>query len=170
MSAKVGWLERLLCKFLPYRDITKTVDGQEVLYLRRFFLWRSDKRDQYGDDGSALFLHVIHRSDDDRDPHDHPWDFSTFVLKGGYDDEQWVWHPPFPTSHGIAIPGMRQLMGYEPVNRLGFKRRAAEHIHRVRLRDEKTAWTLVRAGKKRRRWGFVTETGWKHFKEYLGIP
>lgn len=37
-----------------------------------------------------LYLHVFHRGDEDKDPHDHPWDFRTFPLRS-YVEE--VVHP-----------------------------------------------------------------------------
>jgi hypothetical protein len=162
MSQRIGWFERLLCRFVPYRDIVKEEDGKPVLYLRRFFLRRSVKGSQTGDEG-GLFLHVIHQSDNDRDPHDHPWDFKSFILVGGYDDEQWEW---FTNFQGW---GARVFEGYERVKPLTKVERKAEHIHRVRLYGERTAWTLVWTGAKRRSWGFVTKDGWVHWRTYLGL-
>jgi hypothetical protein len=105
-----GWFERLLMKLVPHFDIVKTTqllcpncvlecdfcDNPEntkatVIYLRRFYLWRSK---WIGKNWGDLYLHHIIRSDDDPDPHDHPWGFTGFILAGGYTDEQWRWLPP----------------------------------------------------------------------------
>ena len=32
----------------------------------------------------CLYLHKIHLADGDRDLHDHPWWFASWVLRGGY--------------------------------------------------------------------------------------
>lgn len=150
-------IEWLLTKLLPYRDIIKEVDGENKLYLRRFFLWRRVKGSTTGDEG-GLFLHVIHRQDDDRDPHDHPWNFTTLVLRRGYFDEQWV------DCFG------KVFVCYTKTKPLRIYRREAEHLHRVKgITPGRPVWTLVFTGPKRREWGFVTENGWQHFAQYLGL-
>lgn len=151
----------LLCKIFPYRDIVKTVDGEVVLYLRRWFLWR--RRGDDSGDGGGVFLHRICRSDDDPDPHDHPWDFTTFVLCGGYVDEQWVMRRD---ADGVPV---RSFRSYETVPVFAKVSRPAEHVHRVLLNSGRHAWTLVLAGPYRRSWGFVKKDGWVYFKQYLGI-
>ena len=37
--------------------------------------------------GREVKLHIMLRSDDDREMHDHPWGFWSLVLSGGYDEE-----------------------------------------------------------------------------------
>lgn len=32
----------------------------------------------------ALYVHTIHRADEDKHPHSHPWNFVTVVLSGAY--------------------------------------------------------------------------------------
>jgi hypothetical protein len=184
----VSLLERVLCKLLPYRDITKVVDGVETLYLRRFFLRRGKKGSTTGDEG-GIFLHVIHRNDDDRDPHDHPWDFTSVILKGGYVDEQWRWDEGDYDEEGCEArihdgcggscngdgstgsPGYRTFTDTEPVGVGSIVRRYADHLHRVQgIVPGRPAWTLVFTGARRHDWGFVTETGWQHWRKYLGLP
>lgn len=182
-----GWFERLLCLLLPHRDITKVVDGEELLYLRRFFLKRAKKGSTTGDEG-GVFLHVIHRSDDDRDGHDHPWDFTSVILSGGYWDEQWRWIEGETVSNqcnvrvhdgcgggcngdgSVTFEGYREHIGNEWVGRGHVVRRPAEHLHRVQgIKPGSPTWTLVFTGQRRREWGFVTEHGWVHWREYLGL-
>lgn len=154
-------LERILCAVLKHRDIVKEIDGERVLYLRRFFLWRYDSTDETGDTG-GLFIHHICLSDRDRDPHDHPWDFATLILKGGYTDENWPigyygsagFHRDSAPVDTEAKPGRAFV-------------RSAEYAHRVRLAPGKTAWTLVFTGPCRRVWGFWTAKGRRRWDEYL---
>src|SRR5260221_12600638 len=42
--------------------------------------------------GYSLKLHIILRSDRDRELHDHPWTFVTWMLAGGY----WEYTPTLP--------------------------------------------------------------------------
>lgn len=53
----------------------------ESIYLRRWYLFKS----KYFN----IMLHNIRRSDDDPDPHDHPWGFVSVILRNGYVDEQY---------------------------------------------------------------------------------
>lgn len=129
-----------------------------VLYLRRFYLFRSR---WLGLNLGDIYLHHIIRSDDDKDPHDHPWGFLGFVLAGGYTDEQWAWLP---------LTGVRSGPWLEPVRPLTVIYRPPEHIHRVIVPAGKTAWTLIFTSKYRRNWNFITQEGPVFWRKYLGIP
>lgn len=163
------FIEWLLTKILPFRDIIKEVDGKPTLYLRRFFLWRNVKGSKTGDEG-GVFLHFIHRNDDDRDPHDHPWDFTSFIVARGYKDEQWNCYEKEIESLPTFKQFNRDFMGYEDVKPFSTVFRKAEHVHRVRgIEPGKPAVTLVWTGPARREWGFMKYTGWTHWAVYLGI-
>jgi hypothetical protein len=127
--------DRALERRHAHQDIMKP----EGLYLRRWFL--SGGRDS----PLKAFLHEIRLSDTDPDPHDHPWDYTSIVLAGGYDEE---------TEHGVSIARPGEVV-----------RRMAEHTHRVRLVDP--TWTLFIAGSRRRAWGFKTREGWQDYETYL---
>lgn len=182
--------EKFLSLVLPHFDIKKTIDGQEVVYLRRFFLFKS----RWGN----IYLHHILRSDDDPDPHDHPWDFTSLILRGGYVDESYRWLNAGQCTVDITTPpsSLRVVTPLEKGQRFGpvlqevkpftVQRRKAEHIHRVILDTRCTgkdlhhgqswcgettpAWTLVFTGPYRRDWNFVTKQGFVPWKKYLNIP
>lgn len=190
---EMGWFERLLLWLVPHFDIVKDVEGPShecdtcggrgavrhcpaedceagfvktkhtVLYLRRFYLWRSS---WVGLNFGDLYLHKIYRSDDDPDPHDHPWNFRTFVLKGGYYDESWTFVDG--QRHRLYLPG-------SSVSAPATRYRPREHIHRVILTDGKPAWTLVwtsgytRDSKGDADWCFVTERARVPWRIYLGL-
>lgn len=86
-----------------------------------------------------IFLHRIINSDLNN-LHDHPWNFRTLVLLGGYWDcteEGKVWIGPF-----------------------NYKYYDAESFHRIEL-DKKTnyCWALIFPSKKIKDWGFKTKEG-----------
>lgn len=170
---------RFLSWILEYFDITKTVDGQDVIYLRRFFLWRGKNR--------RVFLHAFLRSDDDPEPHDHPFDFTSIILSGGYIDENWGFvvdgegykqlakgyrleanGKHFAPADKHEITGHRLFRRNERVLPWSIVKRRAEHIHRVIL-DRGTAWTIVIAGPDRRPWYFIKEDRKVWWREYLGV-
>lgn len=94
----------------------------------------------------AIRLHHILRSDQAEALHDHPWDFCSFLLSGGYTEvrpDGAVYHP-----QGSVV------------------RRRAEDLHRLII--WRPVWTLVFTGPRRRTWGFQTETGWVPWAEALG--
>lgn len=140
-------------KFLPwlgsfFKKFTITAaDGSP--YLTRYYILKTR--------WLKVYLHQFHRSDEDRDMHDHPWNFMSIVLKSGY-----VEH--LPESIKLRKPG-------------AIIRHCAEDRHFVKLlpqcrspeciSPEVEAWTLVFVGKKRREWGFHTQDGWLHWREYL---
>ena len=92
------------------------------------------------------YLHHILRSDADRNLHDHPFDFVTIVLWGGYYEHTPAgrrWCPP-----GTVI------------------RHSAEDLHRIEIPAGQTAWTLFLRGPRTRDWGFQTPDGWIDWRDY----
>lgn len=109
-----------------------------------------------------LYLHCFYRSDEDPDPHDHPWDFWSLVLWRGYWDETWN-----VVRDWVGKP-WRMVLKRPRRGFLAFARRRAEHLHRAQLLDEtKRTWTLIGSGMRRRDWYFYTEDGPVHWQEYL---
>lgn len=108
----------------------------------------------------GIKLHWIRRPDKDRDLHDHPWPFVSFILFGAYVEE--VPAKPERDKSGWWL-GTKQLVK----SRVSVKR--AEDAHRIVAVSRLGAWTLVFNGKKQRSWGFWTKDGWRAWREYLGV-
>lgn len=132
-------------------------DGDEV-YMERYFLFKSRLL--------SVYLHHFLRSDTDRALHDHPWDFLTIILSGGY----WE-HTPHPSN---PWPVTRRR--WHGPGSILFRR--ATHRHYVELpkvgswasfapilRPEIPAITLCVVGVKWREWGFILPEGWTAFRE-----
>lgn len=94
----------------------------------------------------CVYLHQILRSDADRNLHDHPFDFVTVILWGGY----WEHSPAGRKWYG---PG-------------SVIRHHAEDFHRIELPNGGRCWTLFIRGPKIRSWGFDTPDGWIDWREY----
>lgn len=94
----------------------------------------------------TLRLHHTLRSDDRAHFHDHPMDFASIILWGGY-----IEHTPNKPPRTFR-PGQ-----------LNIKR--AEELHALELRS-KSCWSFLFAGPVRRQWGFQTEDGWIKAGDY----
>jgi hypothetical protein len=44
-----------------------------------------------------------HADDDRGDPHNHPWNFESTILFGGYTDERWVLGPDGSITHHVRV-------------------------------------------------------------------
>lgn len=95
-----------------------------------------------------LRLHHILRSDARDHYHDHPMDFTSLILRGGY------------VEHRPDHEPQRYLPG-------DVVRRRAEDLHYLELIGD-SAWTFLVTGPIRREWGFQTEDGWIVAGEYDG--
>jgi hypothetical protein len=106
-----------------------------------------------------IYIHNILRSDEEAHPHDHPWNFLSFVLKGGY-SEEWL-HFYEDKAYQKGAPLLKS------VRRPGtFVYHDAKDFHKLTLLKG-SAWTLVFTfGKRRPSWGFQTEQGWLEHKAY----
>ena len=92
-----------------------------------------------------LYLHMINLADKDKDQHDHPWNFISLILKGGY----------FEEIHNDLHLRLPFTASYKK----------ADTPHRVIDLLGKT-YTLVLTWGKRRVWGYHTKNGWVDFETY----
>jgi hypothetical protein len=93
----------------------------------------------------TLRLHVIHQVDRG-DPHDHPWDFTSHLLRGAYVEETPDGHVPHEEGSIYA--------------------KRAEDRHLI-VSLAGPVVTLVTTGLVRRDWGFWTPTGWLVWHEVI---
>lgn len=126
------------CRFVgsPYTppDVSIQPDGNPYLY--RWHLL------PYTKEGPNVFLHIQVASDPERPLHDHPWDNTSHILAGGYDE--------------LTLPGspfaIRQVFSRFTGQTI---HRKAEEAHRLILpANVPYTMTLFTTGQHRRDWGF----------------
>lgn len=121
-------------------------------HKNRWRFWRNDIGDYMqrwilSTPWGTVRLHHILRSDNAQSLHDHPWDFYSFLLTGGYLEvtpEGERWWPRFSVVH-----------------------HKAEDLHRLIV--ARPLWTLVVTGPLRRKWGFQTDTGWVYWRDAFAL-
>jgi hypothetical protein len=125
--------------FLRWCDIT--IDGE--LYLSRLNLLKTP--------WFSIKLHWIHKPDPDRDLHDHPWWFVSFVLRGGYTE--------ITCADPAIYPRIEHKVSW-------FNSKNCKEAHRIAYVKPKTL-TLVITGGKKKSWGFFDDHGrftdWKQY-------
>lgn len=139
-------------------------ENPDDLYLRRYYLYRGPRRPH-------VYLHHIIRSDYDRACHDHPWDFTSLILKSGYFEYNETVVPGHPgnTSTPVSItigsctcsdtPNGMSFISREWRGPGSMVQHKCTDLHRLELK--KPAWTLVFTGPRKREWGFFThDKGW----------
>jgi hypothetical protein len=110
-----------------------------------------------------VYFHIQVASDPERPLHDHPWDNTSVVLSGGYDE---VWSPqPWLDEHHPSIAHYeRKLRSGNVVHR------AAAEAHRLILPEHiPYTMSLFSTGPKVREWGFWFPDRWRSFKEVTEI-
>lgn len=132
--------------FLSRFDIRDEATGE--LYLRR---WRVVQTPWF-----AVYVHRILRPDKDRDLHDHPWSFVSWVL--------WGWYREVRAARDGWFSRPRHLRRW-----LSLAWHRAERAHRIIEVRPGGVWTLVLTGRRRREWGFHTRWGWVDWRRYLGV-
>jgi hypothetical protein len=116
---------------------------REVPYLDRYIMYLG---------GLCVRLHKFWRGDDDRAPHDHPWNFWTFPL-ASYKEitERDIWWG------GHDLEWRREV---NVVKAFRLHKRPAKYRHIVIGRADdstKPFWTFVITGKVVNKWGFWPE-------------
>lgn len=158
----------------PIEEISRSEGGYMTRYhLTPWAWWPFQKR---------LYLHHFTGPDSDAEPHDHPMDFRSFILWGGYTEE--VWHIETEQEHDRQ--GCPACL-YGPQCELWWQKKyvrrwpltthfaKASHTHRITTLHAKNVWTLFLRGPKTQDWGFfmglprptaVKVVSWV----YLGLP
>lgn len=127
----------------------------------------------------GLFSIMYHKVllSDDVCPHDHPWGFVTFILKGGY----YEWTPSNQKERSkvrtarMGVDDTIEFCRWHGVGSVMY--RPAKWRHRLELKqsyvDDLTktenpipAHTLVFSGRVVRDWGFFTKKGWIFWEKY----
>lgn len=117
--------------------------------------WRAQLYPRFG-----ICIHRI-QSSDARAFHDHPWNFTTLILRGGYTE----YTPSGIDASQITLAS--EYDGSEPVTytrhcavryRAGqVLRRRASAWHYLQLEPGAETWTMFCVGRKRHRWGFLVD-------------
>ena|SRR6202158_3596098 len=126
-------------------DLVIAPDGKAYLYR-----WHLVPRG-----GAAnLYFHIQVADDPERPLHDHPWDNTSVILAGGYEEHICKGRPnALNTRIYIRAPG-------EMIHR------AADWSHRLLMLDNTPyAMTVFMTGPKKRDWGFWYPDGWKLWSE-----
>ena len=131
-----------LMEYLGRRRIIYDREDNEP-YLERYYIFLKNRKNF----PFNIFIHKFLKSDPDN-LHNHPWDFRTIILKGGYWEHR---------ETGKFWRG-RGTYNYAPANT----------FHRVEL-DENIpyCWTLFIPSASKQDWGFKTINGWVQNDEYF---
>lgn len=137
---------------------------------KRWKLYRSDLGDYmrrwiFRHPLGTLRVHRILRSDEGRDFHDHPFDFTSLILHGGYVEHRPGCEVGLPTTWE-GIPARRAGCCCRVYGPGSIVRRRAEEFHRLELVNGPTT-SLVVTGPYRRPWGFLLKNGnWQDHTAY----
>lgn len=122
--------------------VKKIVSREGQLHFRR---WRLIQTPWF-----AVFIHHIARSDEDKDPHSHPFNFTSFILRGGYQELVMWWDSILDPAPAMKIHTIRAGE---------YLTRRSHEFHKITLLDSKPVWSLVFIGRRTPEWGYLTKEG-----------
>lgn len=118
------------------------------VYLRRLIVFKTPL--------CALYRHSIYVRDRDRDPHNHPRGFWSWVLRGGYEEKRWRRYGP------TFMPSMRVRRRWSLAHT---DRRA---FHTIEILYSVPTVTLIWLGPRHTEgWGFLTPEGFVASPGYI---
>lgn len=142
--------------------------------VRRLRLRRADGDiylDRWGighDRIGRVLIHRMQAPDPGIDLHDHPWWFASIILKGGYTELR------ADIRDAVVFAGLADLHPSSdrgvPVDRRpgSIRTMRLDECHTItRLRNERSSWSLVIGGPRRRRWGFYMASGFVSDRRYV---
>lgn len=100
----------------------------------------------------SIRIHHIKRPDADPFLHDHPWNWRTIILRGGYFEED-------------VFGNLRARVAGDTV------KATAETFHRIDSVSEGGVWTLFIMGRRRNRWGFMHGSPARktYYRDYVSV-
>ena len=134
-------LSSLFRKILLVKEI---ISKEGILHFRRYRLLQTP--------WFAIYVHQICRSDEERDPHDHPWNFTSVILEGAYREN--AWYPPHFDKQITCDYYSGDVIDHK-----------AEDAHKLTLVSSEV-WTLVFVSGCARLWGYQTPVGWINHFDY----
>jgi hypothetical protein len=102
----------------------------------------------------SIYIHGIYKADEDKHMHDHPWNYTSFVLRGFFSERM-------PARDGRK--GRYDTLILGPGKFVG---RKAEQFHKIEQLHSPSVYTLFFTGRRRRDLGYLTEIGWMDHKTY----
>lgn len=100
-----------------------------------------------------IYIHRIYKSDEDKDPHNHPWKFTSLVLGGSYQE----------TDKDGNLTTVRKIGSIHTLE--------LEEYHKLTVLKPATTLVLT-GGRKPELWGYWTESGfidWITYRRIKGI-
>ncbi len=104
---------------------------------------------------AGIYVHHL-TSPDTGDLHDHPWNFLSIVVRGGYDEIL----DPAPADRSV-------MASWRTWGRWSVHRMRTTSAHRIESVQPGT-WTIVVTGRRARRWGFWHACRWTDWADYIG--
>lgn len=158
-------LHRILehAKKTPY----STIYGKDgSVYMERYWIIAPSSRLRWL--LPLMRMHIIHSADSDRDPHDHPWSFTSLILRGSYWENRWTAKPE---------EARRSYRGRYHRTAGSCYRMDLGEFHRITDIDSQDAYiktpvtTLCILNRRQETWGFLLADGRKRdWRSYFGLP
>lgn len=130
---QISWIRYRLVEYAKKRPFTHIGRAPDDIYMKRYWLFNQRWRIPFL---PAIRIHHIMQADEERELHDHPFDFRSFLLAGNYTEVD--------------------LMGnYNCLDQGDTYHSRAERFHRITSVSRGGVHTLVICGRKRNVWGFL---------------
>lgn len=134
----------------PFKPIKEIRSREGVLHFRRWQLLSIPFTTV------RVYLHMITRADEDKFPHNHPWNLWTMILRGGYKEDK-VTTGDDGTSR-ITVTTRRKFGSMGSITR--------DAYHRVTKLYGPQSWSLAVVWGERQDWGYLAPWGHMTEKEY----
>lgn len=140
----------------------KHLDG----YMERYWVWnpfmqKGVVKSRKYEWGPSIRLHHILRADNERDPHDHPWNSRRIILRGWYYEEQLHFDGPEYIKNREYLTRHVRSEGHTSPLLFG-------QYHRIVEVSEGGVWTLFLMWDYQENWGFWQNGRKVPQRQYLG--
>lgn len=162
MKKLVKWLEKRF-EHRMFVIVDDHRSKEQKPYLIRTILFKSN--------WCNIFIHRFMKSDKPT-PHDHPWNFWSYIVEGQYVEERLVQYEPYHVSRvQVRRTGSLAYRKYTDVHRVILHSGMSEDKGKEYTLEEKdqAPLSIVVTGRRKQEWGFYPQKGdrvdWMEFLE-----
>lgn len=160
----IAWFLYSYKKTILYRDTEQVNWGRTSFDEPKYIMVKTPYLIRYTLLSCKFFTIKIHKAliSDPNEPHDHPWNYLSIILKGGYWEEiivSEVVHTNISTMERLYSNRITTKW-YKPGSILY---RKGDRLHKLIIPEGKSCISLIFTFKKWRKWGYLKEGSWKQY-------
>ena len=110
----------------------------------------------------SIYIHGIYKEDEDLHLHDHPWNYTSLILRGYFTERSMS----YDVIKSDDSEWRNKRVSERVIGPFRLINRKAEQFHKILKLHSKAVYTLFFVGKRKREWGYDVNGKWIDHETY----